>query len=625
MKVKFIPINGMKEVEIRVDGKRHSIAKVQYDEHGESYINVPNLLRPNGDILTKNSFIHRIGDMVQHIKNGWGDVIVTHHLIVRTQSVLWFLNRTYGESLRKQSLEGWKDTEFAWAVFVRNSIFGDMPLTVHEETRPISVAKFEGSADHFQTKFYDTEEEAQRFITNTLDAVRPLLKGLYKIPDDEEHKVEINAYYNHFIKPLTGAKDIVAMYGDKDGVDKKNPLYVGQIIRGFSGTFNSRAIFIAHMNSGLEAYMCKGDALDRALDDLSDNLIWGIQEGASVTEWTLKYRGSEEDLFPKVLNPTATIYRIETQGQCNGWFRYIDDCFNDPCYETLKKDADSRGLKLVLTEATLHPQNLQPIIPTKEKPYNMILKIGKKGLVGKAALRPDEVGQCSNKEKFYFPDRSCKDSLCAGLVKVTEVNDRGNYGFIKGTMVKFSQPSEEALAEYLTSDHTTLTIRETIKLQFVTNPIWGSAIRWVSSASRDVYIAVGEDGVLQRQDVLSEYDHSKDEVSETINVMDFICTGYTGKTWKELADIVPHIPGLWRLQMDQSIKYISDDFDAAIDCGLIDLRKYRNFHVCIMDNDKMHKAAALLQDGLIDVLEEAKKINEEAQVRFANLRKKGKL
>lgn len=630
MNVKFVPVNARQDVEIWVDNKLHSTVKAQYDEHGEKYIHVPNLLRPEGDILTKGSFLHRVGDMVQHIRNGWGDAITTSNLIVKTESVVWFLNRTYGESFRKRSLEGWKDTEFAWAVFYHNSIFGDMPLTVHEDTKPISVTKFEGSADHFQIQYYDTEEAAQKFITDTLDAVRPLIEGLYRFPDIEENKADIDAYYYAHIKPLTGAKSIIALYGNEEGVDKRNPLYAGQIIRKYSGTYNVRKVFLAHMNAGKEMFMCKGDALDRALDDTAENLIWDIRGGATVTEECLNYHGSESELFPKVLNPTAPIYRLQIRGfsdDCTHWYRYIDECFDAPEYETLKKKAEILGREMILVEATLHPQELQPIIPTADKPYDMLLSNGKKGLMARAALRPDEVGKYSGKEKIYFPDRSCKDKLCAGMMRVTEVNDRGNYGFIKGSMVKFSQPTESELAEYLMSDAVVITARESVNLCFITNPKWGSAIQWVpnSRTPSSSFIAVDDTGTLKRQDILAEYDHQEDTVTETVDLMDFICTGYTGKSFRELSNIVPRISGLWKLQMEQSIKFISDDFDEAIECGLIDLRKYNNFHVCIMDYDKLCKAAHSLQDGLLPVLEEAKRINEEAQIRFTNLVRKGKL
>ena len=623
MKAKFVPTKDHKFVEIFVDGEHVKTCNVQTDDDGHEYIYVPNLFRPEGDILEKHSFLHRIGDMVEHIRRGWGDAIQVHNLIVRTEHLYWFLDRSYGEELHKKSIAGWKNTEFAWAVFQRNNTFGPFVLNVHGDTKPILVNKTTVDASYFQTKFYDTEAEAQAFINGILDELRPLVEGYLAIKDIPENQEKIEAYYNEHLKDLTGIRESVwLMSGDKTP-DENCCLYVGQIIKKTSTPYTKRSIFMAKTYDGPEYFMCKGDALDCIEDENSKNYMDGIHYDVITEEHILCLQGPESKLFTGQYQEKRPIYRLETQGTCGKWYLTIDECFDDD-YADLQREAEVIGCKVKLVEADLHPQDLQPVNVSKENPYMMLLKPGKRGdeLVGYANLRPDEVGTWSGRKKVYFPDRSCKKDLCAGMVRVTEVVDRGNYGFIKGTMVKYTQPDEEKLAEFLMEKNWLLA-----RMTFVQNPYWGSAIKITPPHNENSieYIAVDSEGELNTWAILPEYDHAADKVTEVVETADFICIGYTGKTHLELCKIVPRIEDTWRYNMEESIRYINDDFDDAIACGLIKMYRFRTFDLCVIDPDKMCKAASILQNDLIPVLEKAKEINEAAAERITNLKRKGKL
>lgn len=621
MKVKFVPTKDHKFVEIFVDGAHLMTRDVSTDNDGHEFIYVPNLLRPEGDIVEKYSFLHRVGDMVTHIRNGWGDVISVSHLIVRTEHLYWFLDREYGEDLRKKSIQGWKNTEFAWAVFLRNNIFGDEPLNVYGETRPILVEKTDKDASWFEIKFYETEKEAQAFIDGVLDYLRPLAAGYRAIRDTLENEGKLKAYYEKHLEPLKGVYESVwLLSGDKDP-DNNCALYVGQIIRKNSAPYTDRTIYRAKTYDGPEYYMCKGDAIDRIEDENTQNLLDDIHYDVVTGEATLRFQIPESELFTGQHEEKRTIYRLSTQGSCGRWYLSIDECFDED-YSDLKKEAEAIGCQVRVESRGLFPQKLQPIIPSEKQPYMMLLSPGDRGLVGRANLRPDEVGNYSDKKKVYFPDRSCKDNLCAGMVKVTGVNDRGNYGFITGTMVQYTQPTEEDLAKFLIAERW---FRG--QLEFITNKYWGAAVasHGTDPNSSWRYIAVDEAGELKECDLLGEYDHRDDVISESISAADFICTGYTGQTELELLKIVPRIPDLWRYPVSESIKFISNEFDEAIECGFIKLWRFRTFDLVEIVPDRVFKAAESLQENLVPVLEEAKKINEAAIAAITNLKRKGKL
>ena len=66
----------------------------------------------------KYSFSRKPKDMIESIRRGYGDVIAARHIFGRTESVLYFLDREYGESLRKQTIEGWQQAKFGYVLYL---------------------------------------------------------------------------------------------------------------------------------------------------------------------------------------------------------------------------------------------------------------------------------------------------------------------------------------------------------------------------------------------------------------------------------------------------------------------------------------------------------------------------
>ena len=161
MNVKFEQTPNFKSVEVYVDGTLIDTKPVCTNKDGKQYIYVPNVYRPDGDILSRHSFLHRPGDMVRAIKDGLGDCIEVGTLMVRTEHLVRFLDREYGEEMRAKSLEGWKDAKFGWIVCKKCGFLGNIPLTVAGIARP---SYYKADARMYPIKFYDTEAEAQSFI-----------------------------------------------------------------------------------------------------------------------------------------------------------------------------------------------------------------------------------------------------------------------------------------------------------------------------------------------------------------------------------------------------------------------------------------------------------------------------
>lgn len=103
---------------------------IETDGEGREYFSVPNWVQSDPEMdkfkyrdnmlkYMKYSFTGKPKDMILSIRRGDGDVISRGFL--RLESVLHFLDRDYGESLRKKTLEGWRGAKFAYGLYC-NSI-----------------------------------------------------------------------------------------------------------------------------------------------------------------------------------------------------------------------------------------------------------------------------------------------------------------------------------------------------------------------------------------------------------------------------------------------------------------------------------------------------------------------
>lgn len=120
--------DGVQEYAIFADGSRKKI--IQTDEQYGKYFEVDNELNTDCDTFLKYSFSGRIKDAIDTIKSGNGDCIKQINLFGKYDKVLYFIDRKVGEELRAKSLEGWKDTKFAWTVECgnKNSFSGYAPI-----------------------------------------------------------------------------------------------------------------------------------------------------------------------------------------------------------------------------------------------------------------------------------------------------------------------------------------------------------------------------------------------------------------------------------------------------------------------------------------------------------------
>lgn len=104
---------------------------IETDDEGREYFSIPNWINNDPEMdefnycisikkymkYMKYCFAGKPKDMIESIRRGYGDVICCYQSFLRIDHVLYFLDRDYGESLRKKTIESWKDAKFAYGLY----------------------------------------------------------------------------------------------------------------------------------------------------------------------------------------------------------------------------------------------------------------------------------------------------------------------------------------------------------------------------------------------------------------------------------------------------------------------------------------------------------------------------
>ena len=156
--------------------KDGSIRKeIEIDQFGKEYFEISDWIQGTpemdefnyGDFKEsfKNSFKWKPEDAVESIRRGYGDVIARKFLFFgkKLDVVLYFLDREYGEKLRKESIEGWKDTSFGYVLY-----FNDTPLNRNGE-------KDYEKEDVFFDDIKDVIKLAENMVNNALTIASNLI------------------------------------------------------------------------------------------------------------------------------------------------------------------------------------------------------------------------------------------------------------------------------------------------------------------------------------------------------------------------------------------------------------------------------------------------------------------
>lgn len=216
--------------------------------------------------------------------------------------------------------------------------------------------------------------------------------------------------------------------------------------------------------------------------------------------------------------------------------------------------------------------------------------------------------------RFCFAVRG--QDLCEGYAEVEIVEDRGTYCFFKGKMIQYIMPSDEELVKYL-QDKDILNGT----MEFRKNGLKGSYI--ILKDRRSVLYAGTNGKVYEiQEDFGSKFDKAT-EVYE-ISVRDFLAQKYWGDSLESLKK--KFVPFQFDTVGNESIKFVNELFDEAIEYGIVTLRSafgvnFVRFHeIALMD-----ARDSFSREEIEQIFADASRLNIAANEAVASKIRKGKV
>ena len=137
------------------NGKQIDCCTIQTNDDGKEYY------CPSNPHDKFGLFANKPKDAIECIRNGFGDALKRSMVFgfIGSNRVVRFIDRQYGEEIRRKTIEEWKDTKFAYGVkFSYINSFGDGRLVMKDKSL------MSWNDDIKDVLSFDNEEDAALFI-----------------------------------------------------------------------------------------------------------------------------------------------------------------------------------------------------------------------------------------------------------------------------------------------------------------------------------------------------------------------------------------------------------------------------------------------------------------------------
>ena len=170
------------------NGKQVDCCVIQTDDTGREYY------YPSNPYDKFGLFTDKPKDAIECIRNGFGDGLQQSKLFGFTmEHVVRFIDREYGEEIRRKTIEGWKDAQFAYGVkFSYLNSFSGGRLVMKNKT----LMGWED--DTKDVLSFDNEEDATLFIKATNEKASKYYEEYNSLKRTEDHDWD----YEHTFKPF---------------------------------------------------------------------------------------------------------------------------------------------------------------------------------------------------------------------------------------------------------------------------------------------------------------------------------------------------------------------------------------------------------------------------------------
>ena len=129
---------------------------------------------------------HTVKTMVEQIRKGQGDAILRSHFLGATmEHLVYFEDRKYGEEIKHKSIEGYKDTEFAYCVLTWHPI----------ENRGISKDNrlcYQHNSNELM--IFNSRKEAKDYIYRTIRDANELFREYVSVKKESSDALEFKFF-----------------------------------------------------------------------------------------------------------------------------------------------------------------------------------------------------------------------------------------------------------------------------------------------------------------------------------------------------------------------------------------------------------------------------------------------
>ena len=186
--------------------------QIKMDSEGHQFFYVPNLLNNPTFSMSSQLFVYHIKDAIETIRNGDGDAVGTIPL-TGGEYVVRYLDRTYGEKIRKQTLNGWKNAKFAYALRI-----GKLELNTSD-----NVALF----PDIPVRYFETEDAATFYLNKLIETAKQDVERFNSLAETDNMESFVNE-----LKTFSEARERLWLWQtDKSEGSEPCPIQVAQTVR----------------------------------------------------------------------------------------------------------------------------------------------------------------------------------------------------------------------------------------------------------------------------------------------------------------------------------------------------------------------------------------------------------
>lgn len=154
-------------------------------------------------------FLNKPKDALDCIQNGFGDALTTSSFLgFNSLHVIRYIDREYGEKIREKTLDGWKDTKFAYGIkFSYLNSFSDGRLLMKNN----KLMSFDDKEENILV--FEDSKSARDYIQKIKKKTKIYFNEYLELPRTEDPEYDfqhtVDPFFDKFEKEIEGGLDSI--------------------------------------------------------------------------------------------------------------------------------------------------------------------------------------------------------------------------------------------------------------------------------------------------------------------------------------------------------------------------------------------------------------------------------